>query len=134
MNHEVPHKNTNKESKKGMYSTLLVFITNLMIESGDAYMHIEKMVAANPQNSLRDCPCNARSDTSATVEKMEMTSINRPNIFALSLGGANIRNIITYIASITAPVPFIVETNMLLGEMNGKPYQADRRQFNIVML
>lgn len=29
MNHEVPQKNTNKESKKGMYSTLLVFITNL---------------------------------------------------------------------------------------------------------
>lgn len=93
-----------------------------MIESGDAYMHIEKMVAAKPQNSLRDCPCNARSDTSTTVEKMDKTSINRPNIFALSLGGANIRNIITYITSITAPVPFIVETNMLLGETNGKPY------------
>lgn len=93
-----------------------------MIESGDAYMHIEKMVAANPQNSLRCCPCNARSDTSATVEKMVTTIINRPNIFSLSLGGANIRNIITYIVSIAAPVPFIVETNMLLGETNGKPY------------
>lgn len=37
-------------------------------------------------------------------------------------------------ASITAPAPFIVETRRLFGEMNGKPYQADRRQLSMVML
>jgi tetrahydromethanopterin S-methyltransferase subunit A len=101
-----------------------------MIESGDAYMHIENMVAANPQNILRCCPCNARNDTSATVEKMVATIIKRPNIFTLSLGGANIRNIITYIASMAAPVPFIVQTSKLLGETKGKPYLQTRAAFN----
>jgi hypothetical protein len=39
------------QNRKGMQGRLLT-----MMESGDAYMQMEQMVAARPQKSLRPCP------------------------------------------------------------------------------
>ena len=93
-----------------------------MIERGEAYMTMEKIVAARPQKSFLALPCKAKRETKATVANTARTKAKRPNILAFSLFGANIMNINTYTDSITAPVPFIVDTNMLFGDTNGKPY------------
>lgn len=133
MNQEVPHKKTNRDKKKGMNSTLLVFITVLMIERGEAYMTMEKIVAARPQKSFLPLPCKAKRETRATVTNTVTTKAKRPNILSFSFFGANIMNTDTYTNSIAAPVPFIVDTNMLFGDTNGSPYQAERRQLSKVM-
>ena len=50
-----------------------------MMESGEAYMQMEKMVAARPQKTLRALPWRASSETSTTVVKMEATMPRRPS-------------------------------------------------------
>jgi hypothetical protein len=106
-----------------------------MMESGDAYMQMEQMVAARPQKSFRPCPCSASSDTSTTMVNTAATPDARPSVrsrvFRLD---ANTRKITTYTASIADPAPLIVDTRMLFGDTNGRPYQAERRQFRSVML
>jgi hypothetical protein len=94
-----------------------------MMESGEAYMQMEQMVAARPQKSFRPCPCSASSDTSTTAVNTAATPDARPSIrsrvFRLD---ANARKITTYTISITDPAPLIVDTRMLFGDTNGRPY------------
>jgi hypothetical protein len=124
MNQEVPHRNTNSESRNGMNSTLFVLITNrcrhatntsclvccshegavsmsftnrvlTMMDSGEAYMQMEKMVAAMPQKTLRAVPCRASSETSTTTAKMEVTMPRRPSIRSRAFRSAKMRKITT---------------------------------------
>lgn len=88
MNQEVPQRNTNSDKKNGMNSTLLVLITNLMMDRGEAYMMIEKMVAAKPQKSFLVFPWRANRETKATTAKMKSTSVKRPRILLFSFLGA----------------------------------------------
>lgn len=103
-----------KKKKKGESFT--------MIERGEAYMTMEKIVAARPQRSFLPLPCKAKRETRATVTNTVTTKAKRPNILSFSFFGANIMNTNTYTNSIAAPVPFIVDTNMLFGDTNGSPY------------
>lgn len=66
-----------------------------MMESGEAYMQMEKTVAARPQKTLRAWPCKASRDTSTTVVKMEVTRPRSPVIRSLDFRSAKIRKIIT---------------------------------------
>lgn len=93
-----------------------------MMERGEAYMQMEKMVAARPHKSLRFCPWRARRETRTTAEKANRTKARRTRIRLFSLLGAKRRKITTYTNSIAAPVPLMVVTNMLCGDTNGKPY------------
>ena len=93
-----------------------------MMESGEPYMMMEKTEAAKPQKSFLILPSNAKTDTNATAVKAPIANPNKPPIFPFSFFGAYIMNTITYINSITAPVPFIVDTNILCGDTNGNPY------------
>jgi len=51
-------------------------------DKGEAYMQIENMVAANPQNSFLIFPCSANKDTRAIVAKATITTMNRLKILA----------------------------------------------------
>ena len=130
MNQEVPQRNTDRESRNGMNSTLFVLITSLcaststhlttphtqsmkidrlarvrrslrlfvtltMMESGEAYMQMEKMVAARPQKILRALPWRASSEMSTTAAKMEMTTPSRPSIRSRIRRSAKMRKITT---------------------------------------
>ena len=59
-----------------------------MIERGDAYMIIEKMVAARPQKSFLPLPCRAKREIKATAEKTVSTEMKSPRILAFSFFGA----------------------------------------------
>lgn len=133
MNHEVPHKKEKSDKKYGINSTLLVLITVLIIARGEPYMMIENTVAASPQKSFLALLCRAKTETKATVEKIASTKVKRQRILNFSLLGANMMKINTYIASMAAPVPLMVETKMLFGDTKGRPYQAERRQLSKVM-
>jgi len=132
-NQEVPHKNTNSDRKNGMNSTLLVLITVLIIDRGEAYMMMENMTEAKPQRSFLLLPCRAKTDTKATAENTPSTNARSPNIFPFSFLGAYTMKASTYTNSIAAPVPLIVDTKMLLGDTKGSPYQAERRQLSKVI-
>lgn len=93
-----------------------------MMESGEPYMMMEKTEAAKPQKSFLILPSNAKTDTKATAVKAPIANANKPPIFPFSFFPAYTMNTITYINSITAPVPFIVDTNILCGDTNGNPY------------
>ena len=128
MNQEVPQRNTDRESRNGMNSTLLVLITSLctsthlttphtqsmkidrlarvrrslrlfvtltMMESGEAYMQMEKTVAARPQKILRPLPWRASSEMSTTAVKMEVTTPSRPSIRSRIRRSAKMRKITT---------------------------------------
>jgi hypothetical protein len=116
-----------------MNSTLLVFITSLIIESGEPYMMTENMEAAKPQKTFLGVPCRAKRDTKTTIENTESTAVKRPKILSFSFLGANMMNIKTYMISIAAPAPFTVDTSKLWGDTKGKPYQAERRQLSSVI-
>ena len=83
---------------------------------------MEKIVAARPQKSFRGLWSKTKSETKATMANTVRTKANRPRILAFSLFGANMMKIKTYMVSITDPVPLIVETKMLFGDTNGRPY------------
>lgn len=53
---------------------------------------------------------------------MESTRVKRPRILIFSFLGANMIKMKTYIVSITAPVPFTVDTSKLWGDTKGRPY------------
>lgn len=93
-----------------------------MIERGDAYMMMEKMVAARPQNNFLVLPWRAKRETKATAAKTESTSERSPMILAFSIFGAKMIKIITYMSSIAEPVPLIVQTKRLFFDTNGRPY------------
>lgn len=93
-----------------------------MIERGEAYMIIEKMVAAKPQKIFLALPWKAKRDTKATAAKTVRTSMKSPKIFAFSFFGAKSRKIKTYMISIAEPVPLIVDTKMLFFDTKGRPY------------
>jgi len=132
-NQEVPHKNTNSDRKNGMNSTLLVLTTILIIDRGEAYMMMENMVAAKPQKSFLPLPCRAKRETKATAANTASTNVRSPKILPFSFLGAYMMKSTTYMNSIPAPVPLIVDTNMLLGDTKGRPYQAERRQLSMVI-
>lgn len=92
------------------------------MERGEAYMQMEKIVAARPHKSLRFCPWRARRETRTMAEKTKRTKARRARIRLFSLLGPKRRKITTYTNSITAPVPLMVVTNMLCGDTNGNPY------------
>lgn len=134
INHEVPHKNTNRDRKKGMNSTLFVRTTSLMMDKGEAYMQMEKMVAAKPQKSFLFWPWSGMREMITTMAKTESANVRSATIFNFSFLGAYTRKMVTYKTSITAPTPLIVLTRILFGEMNGSPYQAERRQLSKVAM
>lgn len=59
-----------------------------MIDRGEAYMMMEKMVAAKPQKSFLELSCKANRDTKATVAKIASTRVRRPRILLFSFLGA----------------------------------------------
>ena len=59
-----------------------------MIERGEAYMIIEKMVAARPQKSFLSLPFKAKREIRATAEKTVSTKVKSPRILAFSFFGA----------------------------------------------
>lgn len=91
-------------------------------DRGEAYITIEKIVAARPQRIFLLFPWRAKRETKTTTANILRTETRSPKIFAFSFLGANIRKINTYIDSIAAPVPLMIETNMLFGDTKGKPY------------
>lgn len=93
-----------------------------MIVKGEAYMMMEKIVEARPQNNFLVWPWRASSEISTTAANTARTKVRSAKIFPFSFLGANMRKISTQIDSITAPVPLIVDTNKLFGDTNGKPY------------
>lgn len=93
-----------------------------MIDRGEAYMMMEKMVAARPQKSFLGLPWRARSDTRATAPNTVSTKVRSPRIFAFSLFGAKMIKSNTYTDSIAAPAPLIVDTRILFGDTKGRPY------------
>jgi hypothetical protein len=56
------------------------------------------------------------------LSKGEESRYPFPKILAFSLLGANMMNMNTYIISIPAPVPLIVDTKILFGDTKGRPY------------
>lgn len=66
-----------------------------MIDRGDAYMMMEKMVAAKPQNSFLMWPWRAKRDTKAAAEKTVRTKARSPRILAFSFLGAKMMKIRT---------------------------------------
>lgn len=93
-----------------------------MIVRGEPYMMMEKTVAAMPQKSFLALPWRARRETRTTIAKTVRTRVNSPRILVFSFFGANKMKINTYTISITAPVPFMVDTSRLLGDTKGMPY------------
>jgi hypothetical protein len=93
-----------------------------MIDRGEPYMIMENMAAAKPQKSFLVSSRKARRETKATVENTVSTNVRSPKILAFSLLGANMMNMNTYIISIPAPVPLIVDTKILFGDTKGRPY------------
>lgn len=59
-----------------------------MMESGEAYMMIEKTVAARPQKSFLEFPWRAKRETRATVANTVKTQVKMPKILAFSFLGA----------------------------------------------
>ncbi|KAF5458461.1 hypothetical protein F2P56_022488, partial [Juglans regia] len=118
-----------------MNSTLLVLITVFIINRGEAYMMMENMLAANPQNTALVLPASkAKRETKATVEKTKTTNKKIPKSLAFSLLGAYMRKMVTYMSSIADPVPLIVDTKRLFGDTKGRPYHAERRQLSNVIM
>ena len=93
-----------------------------MIDRGEPYMIMEKIVAARPQKSFLLLPWRAKMEMKTTVAKTERTKVRSPRILAFSFLGANMRKITTYMNSIAAPVPLIVDTSKLFGDTKGKSY------------
>lgn len=93
-----------------------------MIVSGEAYIAIEKIVAAKPQNNFLLWPWRANRETNTTAANTVMARTKMEKIFTFSFFGANTRKISTYIDSIAAPVPLIVDTSRLCGDTKGSPY------------
>lgn len=93
-----------------------------MIERGEPYIMMEKMAAAKPQKIFLGWEWRASRDTKATAEKIESTRAKRAEILAFSLLGAKMRKVSTYIASSPAPVPLMIDTNVLFGDTIGRPY------------
>ncbi|EFH69410.1 predicted protein [Arabidopsis lyrata subsp. lyrata] len=58
------------------------------LESGEAYMMMEKTVAAIPQKSFLEFPWRAERETRATVANTAKTQVKIPKIFAFSFFGA----------------------------------------------
>ena len=85
-------------------------------------MMMEKIEAAKPQKSFLAFPWRANRDTKTTAENTATTKEKRPRIFAFSFLGANNTKMKTYVTSIAAPMPLIIDTSMLSGDTNGKPY------------
>lgn len=85
-------------------------------------MMTENIAMAKPQKIFLGLPCRAKRETKTTTENRESTKVNREQILIFSFLGANIMNIRTYMISIPAPVPFTVDTGMLLGDIKGRPY------------
>lgn len=93
-----------------------------MMDRGDAYMMMEKMVAAKPQKSFLPWPCKAKRETKTTTPNTESTKMNRPSILALSFLIEYAMKMSTYMISMAAPVPLMVDTSMLFFDTNGRPY------------
>lgn len=93
-----------------------------MIVRGEAYMAMEKIVAAKPHNSFLLWPWRANRETDTTAANTVRTRTRREKIFAFSFLGENMRKISTYMDSIAAPVPLIVDTSRLCGDIKGRPY------------
>lgn len=66
-----------------------------MMDRGDPYIMIEKMVAAIPQKSFLLFPCKASMETSATAAKTARTNRRSADIFFFSFFGANAMKIST---------------------------------------
>lgn len=66
-----------------------------MIERGDAYMIMENIVAANPQNNFLARSWRAKRDTKATAEKTAITHAKSPRILAFSFLGEKMMKIST---------------------------------------
>lgn len=92
------------------------------MERGEPYMMMEKMAAAKPQKSFLELPWRAKREIKTTAVKIVRTRVKRPTILTFSFFGAYITKTKTYTVSITAPVPLIVDTNMLFGDTKGSPY------------
>jgi hypothetical protein len=116
------------------FSFLQLLLVLTITDSGEAYMMMENMVAAKPQKSFLPLPCRAKRDTKATkatAPNTESTNVRSPNILAFSFLGAYMMKNTTYMNSIPAPVPLIVDTNMLLGDTKGRPYlQLSKKKKN----
>ena len=93
-----------------------------MIVRGEAYMVMEKIVAAKPQNYFLLWPWRTTRETNATAANAVMTRTRMEKIFVFSFLGAKLRKISTYMNSIAAPVPLIVDTGRLCGDTKGSPY------------
>lgn len=59
-----------------------------MIDRGEPYMIMEKIEAAQPQNSFLALPWRAKRDTKATPVKMASTRVRRPRILPFSFFAA----------------------------------------------
>jgi len=92
------------------------------MERGEPYMMMEKIAAAKPQKSFLFFPCRTNRDTRTTAENTDTTKEKSPRIFAFSFLGANNTKMKTYVISIAAPEPLIIDTRMLCGDTKGKPY------------
>lgn len=66
-----------------------------MMDRGDPYIMIEKMVAAIPQKSFLLLPCKPSMETRATAAKTVRTNRKSAEIFFFSLVGANAMKIST---------------------------------------
>lgn len=66
-----------------------------MIDRGEAYMIMEKTVAALPQKSFRTCPWSAKRETNTTAEKTVSTKVRIAKILLFSFLGAYMRKITT---------------------------------------
>ena len=93
-----------------------------MIDRGEPYMIMEKTAVANPQKSFLVLPCKARREIKATAAKKVSTNAKRPKILVFSFFGAYTMKINTYMISIPAPVPLMVETKRLFFDTKGRPY------------
>ena len=93
-----------------------------MIDRGEPYMIMEKTAVAKPQKSFLVLPCKARREIKATAAKKVSTNAKRPKILVFSFFGAYTMKINTYMISIPAPVPLMVETKRLFFDTKGRPY------------
>ena len=55
-----------------------------MMDKGEPYMMMEKMVAAKPQKSFLPWPCKAKRETKTTTPKTVSTNVNSPSILVFS--------------------------------------------------
>lgn len=66
-----------------------------MIDRGEPYIIMERIVAAIPQKSFLVLPCNASKETKATVANTRRDKMKIAPIFFFAFFGANVRNIAT---------------------------------------